>query len=56
VARREGIGLDGLASSGYFERTGPPGIIVGYGACPEAAFERAVDALAGVVAAVVPRG
>ncbi len=51
AARAAGIGLDGLAAGSYYERGGPAGLLVGYGATLEATFSRATTALAAALAA-----
>jgi GntR family transcriptional regulator / MocR family aminotransferase len=53
AASAAGIGLDGLAAGGYYEHDTEAGLIVGYAAAPEHAFQRAVDTLASVLRNVV---
>jgi hypothetical protein len=45
AASAAGIGLDGLATGGYYERPGPAGLLVGYGAAAQHTFRAAVEAL-----------
>jgi GntR family transcriptional regulator / MocR family aminotransferase len=49
AAATAGIALGGLARDDYYERTPAGGLIVGYAACPEHAFESAAAALAEVL-------
>jgi GntR family transcriptional regulator/MocR family aminotransferase len=46
AAKLAGIGLDGLAGGGYYERDPAAGLIIGYAAAPEHAYSRAIEALA----------
>jgi GntR family transcriptional regulator/MocR family aminotransferase len=50
AARAAGIGLAGLAAGGFYERDARAGLIVGYAAPPEHTFQRAVEALASLLA------
>jgi GntR family transcriptional regulator/MocR family aminotransferase len=50
AANAAGIGLDGLASGGYYELRPAAGLIVGYAAAPEHAFDRAAATLATTLA------
>ncbi len=52
AANAAGIGLGGLAADRYHERGRGAGLVVGFAAAPEHTFERAVDALAGVLASL----
>lgn len=53
AAAAAGVGLDGLATGGYHEGGGAAGLIVGYAAAPEHAFERGVEALLAALEAVL---
>jgi GntR family transcriptional regulator / MocR family aminotransferase len=45
AARKAGVGIDGLATGGYFEHHPSPGILIGYAASPEHAFRSAIETL-----------
>jgi GntR family transcriptional regulator/MocR family aminotransferase len=50
AANAAGIGLGGLTAGGYYERHPAAGLIIGYAAAPEHAFEEAVATLAATLA------
>jgi GntR family transcriptional regulator/MocR family aminotransferase len=54
AANAAGVGLDGLAAGGYYERYPAAGLIVGYAAAPEHSFQRAIAALAEALKGVRP--
>ena len=45
AAGAAGVGLEGLAESGLYERRAPAGLVVGYAAAPEHAFAGSIEAL-----------
>lgn len=51
AAERAGLGVEGLLSGGYFESGGQAGLVVGFGACPEHRFARALRELTRVLGA-----
>jgi GntR family transcriptional regulator/MocR family aminotransferase len=55
AASSAGIGLEGLVAGGYYERSGPAGIIVGYAAVPEHCFRVAAEALVTLLARFLGR-
>jgi GntR family transcriptional regulator / MocR family aminotransferase len=44
AAASRGVGVQGIVTSGYYADGGPAGVIIGYAAAPEHAFNGAVDA------------
>jgi GntR family transcriptional regulator/MocR family aminotransferase len=45
AAEEAGVGIDGLATGGYYENRPSPGLLIGYAASPEHAFRGASEAL-----------
>jgi GntR family transcriptional regulator/MocR family aminotransferase len=56
AANAGGVVLDGLAVGGYYERYPAAGLVVGYAAAPEHAFQQAIAALARVLEGVRRQG
>jgi GntR family transcriptional regulator/MocR family aminotransferase len=50
AAEDAGVGIDGLATGGYYENRPSPGLLVGYAASPEHAFRSACEALVSSIA------
>ena len=52
ATRAAGIGVEGLAESGLYERAGPAGLVIGYAAAREPSFQAAVEALVSALGSV----
>jgi len=50
-----GVGLDGLATGGYYEQPGPAGLLVGYGAATQHMFRAACETLVSALSDVLAK-